>query len=132
MLQSLQRLSSSISMLCVGTKVGARKIKTSSTTWMPYEHILSDDELLVRHTTHQLALSHHLHSPFFPSLLYRHPEKSSRPSFLTLCDDLNDESLLQLRNEENDCHPQANLLGGPLEAGKFLYADLQKKYQQVD
>ena len=63
--------------------------------------------------------------------LYRHSEKSSRPSFSSLHDTLTGEpgSLLQWRDEEGQDHPQvAYLLGAPLEAGKSLHTELQKKY----
>ena len=57
-----------------------------------------------------------------------------RPSFSDLHVSLSDHSLsLRMReNEEVDdqLHPQAYMLGVPLEAGNELFRDLQKTYLQ--
>ena len=57
---------------------------------------------------------------------------SSRPSFSSLYQTLNGESasLLQWREEDSQCHPQASLLGAELSAGQDLYTDLQGTYLQ--
>ena len=62
----------------------------------------------------------------------RHPEKSLRPSFHSLCQSLDGEpaTLLQWREEDTQSHPQASLLGAELEAGKNLYTELQDMYLQ--
>ena len=65
-----------------------------------------------------------------PSL--RHPDKSSRPQFLEVGEVLSlpEHELLSIPEEEGRVHPQATLLGAPLEAGKQLYLELQKSYIQ--
>ena len=68
----------------------------------------------------------------FPSMHDRHPEKSSRPSFPQVVETLSepDFELLCWTEEDLKVHPQAAVLGAPLEAGKDLYPELQKAYMQ--
>ena len=62
----------------------------------------------------------------------RHPETSSRPTFVKLVSDLSqaDVELLSspLSNEDNTCSPESPILGGPLNTGHNLYIDLQRLY----
>ena len=64
----------------------------------------------------------------------RHPETSSRPTFVKLVSDLSqaDVELLGSRlsneDEDNTCSPESSVLGGPLNTGHDLYIDLQKMY----
>ena len=70
---------------------------------------------------------------YYHTCMYcRHPEGSSRPSFQSLCETLtgNPAALLHWEEDDSQCHPQANSLGAPLEAGKLLYSELQETYQQ--
>jgi serine/threonine protein kinase len=59
------------------------------------------------------------------------PTASLRPSSSELLQDLTgaeESCLLQWREEDSRCHPQAHLLGAPLEAGESLYRELQLTY----
>ena len=62
----------------------------------------------------------------------RHPETSSRPTFVKLISDLfdADAKLLgcPLSNEDKICSPESPVLGGPQDTGHNLYIDLQKMY----
>ena len=65
----------------------------------------------------------------------RHPETSSRPTFVKLVSDLSqaDVKLLssRLSNEDKTCSPESPecpILGGPLDTGDNLYIDLQRMY----
>ena len=62
----------------------------------------------------------------------RHPETSSRPTFVKLVSDLSqaDVQLLSspLTNEDKTCNPENPVLGGPLDTGHKLYIDLQRMY----
>ena len=62
----------------------------------------------------------------------RHPETSSRPTFVKLVSDLSqvDVDLLSspLSNENKICIPESPVLGGPLDTGHNLYIDLQRMY----
>ena len=63
----------------------------------------------------------------------RHPETSSRPTFVKLVSDLSqaDVQLLSspLSNEDKIFSPESPVLGGQLDTGLNLYIDLQKVYQ---
>lgn len=60
----------------------------------------------------------------------RNAEKSSRPDFAELVCTLSSPitDLLSWFEEDTKIHPQATVLGAPLEAGKDLYPELQKIY----
>ena len=60
----------------------------------------------------------------------RHPEMAGRPSFASLASILSqpDRGLLAWQDEDRHCHPQASVLGAPMEAGTHLYPLLQKTY----
>ena len=60
----------------------------------------------------------------------RHPDASGRPQFAQLLQVLSrpEHELLSIPEEEGRVHPQATLLGAPLEAGKQLYLELQNTY----
>ena len=60
----------------------------------------------------------------------RNPEKSSRPQFNEMVETLSlpEHDILSIPEEVVKIHPQAILLGGPLEAGRDLYKDLQNTY----
>ena len=68
---------------------------------------------------------------------YRHPNKNLRPSFSDVHTSLSDHTLSlgmkasQAEAEGSDeplLHPQAHIIGAPLEAGKKLFNDLQNTY----
>ena len=63
-------------------------------------------------------------------LYYRNPDKSSRPDFAELVHTLSSPvtDLLSWSEEDMRVHPQAAVLGAPLEAGKDLYPELQGTY----
>ena len=60
----------------------------------------------------------------------RHPKPLSRPSFKDIINSLlGDESqVLQIPIRDASTHEAAIILGGPLEAGNYLYRDLQTEY----
>ena len=60
----------------------------------------------------------------------RNTEKSSRPAFAELVQALSSPvtDLLSWTEEDKRVHPQAAVLGTPLEAGKDLYPELQETY----
>ena len=62
----------------------------------------------------------------------RHPETSSRPTFVKLVSDLSqaDDKLLSgsLFNKNKICIPESPVLGGSLDTGHNLYIDLQNMY----
>ena len=61
----------------------------------------------------------------------RHPQASSRPTFSQLLQALcqPEIELLSWSEEDMKVHPQAAVLGVPLEAGKDLYPELQQMYK---
>ena len=61
----------------------------------------------------------------------RHPTTAGRPSFEQLRLSLSqpDSALLSWSEEDIAVHPQAAVLGAPLDAGKLLYKELQGTYQ---
>ena len=105
--------------------------QTSPTPWMSSTHLLIDDELLVSIKILEDYYSWRI-VVMYNNYVCRHPEKSSRPSFHSLCQSLDGEpaTLLQWREEDTQCHLQASLLGAELEAGKNLYTELQQLYLQ--
>ena len=59
----------------------------------------------------------------------RHPEASSRPTFADLQQVLSDtDNLLSWSKEDTKVHPQAVVLGAPLDTGKDLYPEVQLTY----
>ena len=60
----------------------------------------------------------------------RHPQASSRPTFSQLLQALcqPETELLSWSEEDLRVHPQAAVLGAPLEASKDLYPELQEIY----
>ena len=64
----------------------------------------------------------------------RHPQASSRPTFSQLLQALcqPDTELLSWSEEDVRVHPQAGMLGAPLEAGKDLYPELQQIYKNMN
>jgi len=62
----------------------------------------------------------------------RHPEVSSRPTFYQLLQALSfsETELLVWAEEDMRVHPQAAVLGAPLEAGRDLYPELQETYNK--
>ena len=65
------------------------------------------------------------------SYLIRNADKSSRPDFAELVHVLFSPvtDLLSWSEEDMRIHPQAAVLGAPLEAGKDLYPKLREIYQ---
>ena len=63
-------------------------------------------------------------------LYYRNADKSSRPDFAELVQALSSPvtDLLSWSEEDMRVHPQAAVLGAPLEAAKYLYPELQGTY----
>ena len=66
------------------------------------------------------------HSP----VLYRNSDKSARPQFREIVQTLSqsEDELLFIPEEVTRGHPQASILGAPLEAGRDLYTQLQNAY----
>ena len=64
----------------------------------------------------------------------RHPQASSRPTFSLLLQALcqPEIELLSWSEEDMRVHPQAAVLGAPLEAGKDLYPELQQIYKYMN
>ena len=60
----------------------------------------------------------------------RNTEKASRPAFAEIVQTLSSPvpDLLNWTEEDKRVHPQAVVLGAPLEAGKDLYPELQETY----
>ena len=60
----------------------------------------------------------------------RHPDPASRPTFSELYQALSqpDSKLLGWSEADMRVHPQAAVLGAPLEAGKDLYRELQEMH----
>ena len=73
-----------------------------------------------------------IESCFF--LCYRHPDTVSRLTFSELCQALSqpESELLGWSEEDMRVHPQAAVLGAPLEAGKDLYRELQEMHISRD
>lgn len=67
-------------------------------------------------------------------LCYRHPDTVSRPTFSELNQALSqpESELLGWSEEDMSVHPQAAVLGAPLEAGKDLYRELQEMHISRD
>ena len=67
------------------------------------------------------------------NLQFRHPETAYRPTFTQLLQALSSTitKLLSWSEEDTRVHPQAAVLGSPLEAGKDLYPELQGTYFHV-
>jgi len=63
-------------------------------------------------------------------LIHRNAEKASRPAFAELVQALSSPvtDLLSWTEEDTRIHPQAAVLGASLEAGKYLYPELQEMY----
>ena len=63
-------------------------------------------------------------------LHYRNADKPSRPDFAELVHAVSSPvtDLLSWSEEDMRVHPQAAVLGAPLEAGKDLYPELQGTY----
>ena len=63
--------------------------------------------------------------------MYRHPEASQRPPFMTVSNQLSQPDYVLLNWSEKDklVHPEANKLGANLESADGLYKDLQSLYQ---
>ncbi|XP_019849285.1 PREDICTED: uncharacterized protein LOC100641922 [Amphimedon queenslandica] len=59
-----------------------------------------------------------------------HPERDHRPTFAILVTSFcqSDSSLISLSPIDTQCHPQAGILGAPLEAGQDMFTDLQSMY----
>ena len=65
------------------------------------------------------------------SLLHRHPDRSSRPTFPQLVEMLSRPDFELFVWEEEDLRnsdPQVKLIGAPLELAKNLYHELQRVY----
>jgi len=60
----------------------------------------------------------------------RNTDKASRPAFAELVQTLSSPvtDLLSWTEEDTRIHSQATVLGAPLEAGKYLYPELQETY----
>jgi len=63
-------------------------------------------------------------------MFFRNADKSSRPDFAEVVQALSSPvtDLLSWSEEDLRVHPQAAVLGAPLEAGKDLYPELQGTY----
>ena len=60
----------------------------------------------------------------------RHPDPKKRPGFNDIMLVLlrNDQSLLEIPEEDCSSHPQAGVLGASLETGENMYKTLQNMY----
>ena len=67
---------------------------------------------------------------FFFFFFCRNPETHSRPKFGDIVQSLRQpkEIVLVISDEAHLTHPQAGVLGAPLEAGENMYIELQKTY----
>ena len=63
-------------------------------------------------------------------MYFRNADKSSRPDFTEVVQALSSPvtDLLSWSEEDLKVHPQAAVLGAPLEAGKDLHPELQGTY----
>jgi len=63
-------------------------------------------------------------------LYSRHPDTESRPTFSKLHEALSqpEAKLLGWSEKDKKVHPQAAVLGAPLECGKDLYLELQEMH----
>ena len=64
------------------------------------------------------------------TLCPRHPDAHSRLHFRAIHLSLSqsEDEVLKIPTDALQTHPQAGVLGAPLEAGQDMYADLQKTY----
>ena len=64
----------------------------------------------------------------------RHPDTASRPAFSELYQAVSqsESELLGWSEDDVRVHPQAAVLGAPLEAGKDLYRELQEMHISRD
>ena len=71
-----------------------------------------------------------IHSWF---VAYRNPDKSARPQFREIVQTLSqsEDELLFVPEGVTRAHPQASVLGAPLEAGRDLYTQLQNTYMPI-
>ena len=62
--------------------------------------------------------------------LYRHPDSSSRPDFVSVVQQLSlpDTKLLKWSEEDKATDPEAATLGAGLDKAVDLYKDLQQRY----
>ena len=62
--------------------------------------------------------------------LFRNKDNHNRPQFrdIHLSLSQNDEHVLKIPDEALQTHPQAGILGAPLEAGENMYINIQKTY----
>lgn len=65
---------------------------------------------------------------------FRHPETSSRPTFANLVSRLSQPewAIILWTRRDKETHPQAAILGAPLEAGQGLYLELQNAYYSYE
>ena len=65
-------------------------------------------------------------------MVFRNADKSGRPQFREIVETLSqpESLLLHIPEEVTRGHPQASVLGAPLEAGRNLYTELQNTYMQ--
>ena len=68
----------------------------------------------------------------FCCVLFRNADKGGRPQFREIVETLSQPEtlLLHIPEEVTRGHPQASVLGAPLEAGRNLYTELQNIYMQ--
>ena len=63
------------------------------------------------------------------TMVHRHPDPHLRPSFDDVIMILGDDStILNIPEDALTSHPQAGVLGAPLEAGHNMYYSMQKTY----
>jgi hypothetical protein len=63
-------------------------------------------------------------------MIYRHPQSSSRPDFVSVVQQLSlpDTKLLKWSEEDKATDPEATTLGAGLDKAMNLHEDLQHKY----
>ena len=89
-------------------------------------YILPHDNLLVYMSSYIMLVHYH----YYGCVLFRNADKSGRPQFREIVETLSqpEHLLLHVPEEVTRGHPQASILGAPLEAGRDLYIELQNTY----
>ena len=110
--------------LYIGNTCGAKWVSPGPAPWLPQGNIQTHDILLVRTVQVNKPINHRI------SLFRRHPKTANRPNFSQLLQTLSqsEHDLLNIPEEVTKGHPQASILGAPLEAGSATYTDLQTSY----
>ena len=104
-------------------------LPSPSSSWADKGTLQDHDSMLVH--TWLYLVSFFLVAKGVVSLLHRHPDRSSRPTFPQLVEMLSRADFELFVWEEEDLRnsdPQVKLIGAPLELAKNLYHELQSAY----